>query len=288
MGKRSWFRSAWEIVGSLWSGIGALVSGLSIAAAIYQAGVNEWGWPGIPFGFDAEPWHFFLVGYAALVVTAISAYHKLNLRTEGLERRLDKNWRDEQRKFEKKYQKYRDEKTEIFSTLELLIKGNDSGDLWAVWTNMNAEDYWPSDQFYLEAFHLISNGETRFESQANFNAFKKRLRRVQGFLGYVQSLPEEFPEAESFLVERNVASHQYSSLHVLWYLWHALGDVTHGYQKEERFVPLPRWHRLWVDWNRSRDVPDDPKLLLKSEDLSVIQRVIPNRPGYSTPSTPDT
>ena len=178
-------------------------------------------------------------------------------------------------KFEKKYRKYRDQKTEIFNTLEILIKGNGRGDLWAVWTNMNAGDYWACDQFYLEAFDLISNGETRLTSQANFNAFKKKIRRVQGFLEYVQALPEEFPKAESFLVERNVASHQYSSLHVLWYLWHALGDVTHGYQKEEKFAPLPRWHRLWVEWNPRSDVPEDPKLLLEPESLSVIQAGVP-------------
>lgn len=199
----------------------------------------------------------------------------------------DKEWRAERKEFEKKYRKYRDLKTEIFNTLEILIKGNRRGDLWAVWINMNAEDYWPSDQFYLEAFDLISNGETRFESQTNFNAFKKRLRRVQGFLQYVQSLPEEFPEAEHFLVERNVASHQYSFVHVLWYLWHALGDVTHGYQKREKFTPLPGWHRLWAEWNRSSDVPEDPKLLLDPESLNTIEAVVPKRPGYSTPSTPD-
>lgn len=199
----------------------------------------------------------------------------------------EREWRAERERFEKKYRKYRDLKTEVFSTLELLIKGNDSGALWAVWTNMNAGDYWPNDQFYLQAFCLMSEGEARFTNRADFNAFLKQLRRVQGFLQYVQSLPEEFPEAESFLVERNVASHQYSFVHVLWYLWHALGDVTHGYQKDEKFTPLPRWHRLWVEWNPSSDVPEDPKLLLDPESLSTIEAVVPKRPGYSTPSTPD-
>ena len=116
--KRSWFGSAKEMVGSWWTVAGVVVSTLSMLAGIYQQFLVPLGLPAFQGGNWVEPWIFWVFGFGVLVVTGISAYHKLACHVDELTDQLDKDWRTERRTFEAEYGQYRDEVSEFLTTCQ--------------------------------------------------------------------------------------------------------------------------------------------------------------------------
>ena len=266
MEKKSWFRSAWKMVGSLWSGIGALVSILSTAAAVYQIGVDEWGWRGIPFGFDAEPWHFSLVGYAALFVTAVSAYHKLSLRTDALEERLNASWRNERKEFDKRYLESGHELSRLLETLKLCVLSDGyASEMWDYWLGQEPTPQPPVNGDFCDAalgFWINAEGGAHFSGGEDLEMFKDRFRTVLGFFTEAYNLLNEYPDHAATYLDEEVRPSQYAPLHVLWYFAHMQAHWTYGEQKPHKYAHPPKWHRLWREWNPGCEIPINPETFL--------------------------
>jgi hypothetical protein len=269
------------MVRSLSTGVAALVSLLSTLAAAYTAIKNP-EWPAIAT-VRAEPWHFFLLAYSALVVTAITAYHRLVRRTDELTTQVDQQWREERKALEREYKGYRNELSQFLMTLKNLFIQQNWRQVTTTW-----HDYLPvppvvEPDIYSFAFDLWESGWVILGDEGKLEALKQRFRKIHGFFDRLYDLMQDFPEQAPQYVDERIKPSQFDPLHIVWYFGHALADVTYGEEKRSQYTPPPPWHRLWVAWNPGTTIPIGPGEYINYHDLPIWKPISGQQPDPTMP-----